>query len=70
MTHEIYAAHSFDDDMVQTLFGKDIEFSIRTFWFAGGQTSCDQEQTISCELYLEPVGDVPMNKIDIFQLFQ
>lgn len=44
--------------MVQTSFGKDIEFSVRTFEFTGGQTSGDQEQTISCELHLEPAADV------------
>ena len=66
--YEIYAAHSFEGDvcfddsilkMVQTSFGKDIEFSFRTFRFTGGQTSGDQEQTISCELHLEPAADVP-----------
>ena len=46
--------------MVQTLFGRDIAFSVRTFRFTGGnQTSGDQEQTISCELHLEPAADVP-----------
>ena len=64
----IYAAHSFNGDvcfddyilkMVQTSFGKDIEFSFRTFRFTGGQISGDQEQTISCELHLEPAADVP-----------
>ena len=66
---EIYAAHSFEGDvcfdksvlnMNQRSFGKDIEFSFRTFRFTGGnQTSDDQEQTISCELHLEPAADVP-----------
>ena len=46
--------------MVQTLFGRDIAFSVRTFRFTGGnQTSGDQEQTISCELHLEQIADVP-----------
>ena len=45
--------------MVQTLFGRDIAFSVRTFRFTGGnQTSGDQEQTISCELHLEPAAEV------------
>ena len=44
--------------MVQTLFGKDIAFSIRTFRFSGGQSSSDQVQTISCQLYLESADDV------------
>ena len=52
--YEIYAAHSFNGDvcfddsilkMIQTSFGKDIEFSFRTFRFTGGQTSGDQEQS-------------------------
>ena len=44
--------------MVQTLFGKNIAFSVRTFRFAGSQDD-DQEQTITCQLHLEPVADVP-----------
>ena len=48
--------------MAQTLFGKDIEFSVRTFRFTGDQTSGDQEQTISCELHLEPAADVPSDQ--------
>ena len=46
--------------MVQTAFGKDIGFSLRTFRFTDGQSSStDQDQTISCELHLEQVADVP-----------
>ena len=45
--------------MVQTLFGKDIAFSVRTFRFTDGQSSTDdQNQTITCELYLEPADQV------------
>ena len=45
--------------MVQTLFGKDIAFSLRTFRFTDGQSSTDdQNQTISCELHLEPADQV------------
>ena len=52
-------------NMVQTLFGRDIAFSVRTFRFTGGnQTSGDQEQTISCELYLEPAADVAATQPD------
>ena len=41
-------------DVVQTAFGKDIGFSLRTFRFTDGQSSStDQDQTISCELHLE-----------------
>ena len=68
---EIYAAHSFEGDvcfdksvlnMNQRSFGKDIEFSFRTFRFTGGQTSGDQEQTISCELHLEPAAEVTQDQ--------
>ena len=49
--------------MVQTAFGKDIGFSLRTFRFTDGQSSStDQDQTISCELHLEPVADVPQEQ--------
>ena len=45
--------------MVETLFGKDIAFSVRTFRFTDGQSSTDdQNQTITCELYLEPADQV------------
>ena len=45
--------------MIQTAFGKDIGISLRTFRFTDGQSSAsDQEQTISCELYLEPEANV------------
>ena len=44
--------------MRQTLFGKDIAFSVRTFRFTSGQSLDDQNQTISCELHLEPVDEV------------
>ena len=43
---------------MQTLFGKDIAFSVRTFRFTGGQALNDQNQTISCEIHLEPVDEV------------
>ena len=45
--------------MVQTLFGKDIAFSMRTFRFSSGQALESQNQTISCEFHLEPTDDVP-----------
>ena len=44
--------------MTQTLFGKNIAFSVRTFRFTGGQSSNDQDQIIRCELHLEPVDQV------------
>ena len=44
--------------MVQTLFGKDIALSLRTFRFSGDDSSSNQEQTIHCQLHLEPAADV------------
>ena len=44
-------------NMMQTLFGKDIAFSVRTFRFTSGQTSSNQEQIINCQLYLEPAAE-------------
>ena len=41
-------------NVVQTSFGKDIGFSVRTFRFLDDQPSNDQSQTISCELHLDP----------------
>ncbi len=40
----------------QTVFGETIEFSMRTFRFIsqGAQSAAAQEQTISCDLHLEP----------------
>ena len=46
-------------NVIQTAFGKDIGLSLRTFRFTDDQShASDQEQTISCELHLEPVADV------------
>lgn len=48
--------------MVQTLFGRSIEFSMRTFRFiAQGTETTEQQQTISCDLHLEPSADVPQD---------
>ena len=44
--------------MVQTTFGKNIAFSVRTFRFASEQDG-DQDQTITCQVHLEPVANVP-----------
>ena len=44
--------------MFQTLFGKNIAFSFRTFRFSSGQSLDNQAQTISCEFYLEPTDNV------------
>ena len=45
--------------MVQTAFGKDIAFSVRTFRFTDGQSTDVQNQTVTCEMHLEPAADVP-----------
>ena len=47
-------------DIVQTEFGQNIGFSMRTFRFmeAGAGSAEEQQQTISCNLHLEPAADV------------
>ena len=47
-------------NVVQTEFGQDIGFSIRTFRFivSGAEATDEQQQTISCNLHLEPAADV------------
>ena len=44
--------------MIQTAFGKDIGFSLRTFRFSDGESLDDQNQTVTCDLHLEPATDV------------
>ena len=47
-------------DVVQTEFGQNIGFSMRTFRFIvpGAEAADEQLQTISCNLHLEPAADV------------
>lgn len=47
-------------DVVQTEFGQNIGFSMRTFRFivAGADAADEQQQTISCNLHLEPAANV------------
>ena len=46
-------------NVVQTAFGKDIGLSLITFRFTDGSSNASiQEQTFSCELYLEPIANV------------
>ena len=47
-------------NVVQTEFGQNIGFSMRTFRFLvqGSQATEAQLQRISCNLHLEPVADV------------
>ena len=50
---------------MQTVFGASIEFSIRTFLFkTQGSSAGEQQQTISCNLHLDPVADVPSTQPD------
>ena len=44
---------------MQTVFGTNIEFSMRTFLFkTQGSSAEEQQQTISCNLHLDPAADV------------
>ena len=45
---------------MQTEFGENVSFSMRTFRFIieGQSTTEEQEQHISCNLYLEPIAEV------------
>ena len=50
---------------MQTVFGVNIEFSMRTFLFkTQGSSADEQQQTISCNLHLDPVDDVPSTQAD------
>ena len=44
----------------QTMFGETIEFKMRTFRFTSGgtQSSDPQQQTIECDLHLEPSATI------------
>ena len=46
--------------MLQTAFGENVEFSMRTFRFTsvGSVNAEEQEQTMECDLYLEPIDDI------------
>ena len=47
-------------NVVQTEFGENVSFSMRTFSFIveGVSTTDDQAQNISCNLHIEPIADV------------
>ena len=52
-------------NVIQSVFGVNIEFSMRTFLFKTQGSSADsQQQTISCNLHLDPVDDVPSTQAD------
>ena len=45
---------------MQTVFGPKIAFSMRTFIFKTlGSSADEQQQTLSCNLHLDPVANVP-----------
>ena len=47
-------------NVFQTAFGENVEFSMRTFRFTsvGSVNAEEQQQTIECDLYLEPIDDI------------
>ena len=50
---------------MQTVFGANIEFSMRTFLFkTNGSSAEEQQQTISCNLHLDPAADVSSTEPD------
>ena len=52
-------------NLIQTGFGQDISFSMRTFWFnAQTSSSTGQDQTVECNLRLDPVASVSLSQPD------
>ena len=53
-------------NVVQTEFGQNVSFEMRTFRFiiAGSSDTEAQNQTIACNLHLEPVDDVSSTQPD------
>ena len=50
---------------MQSEFGANIEFSMRTFLFkTNGSSAEEQQQTITCNLHLDPVADVSSTEPD------
>ena len=47
-------------NVFQTVFGENVEFTMRTFRFTsvGSVNAEEQTQTIECNLYLEPIDDI------------
>ena len=52
--------------VVQTEFGQNISFEMRTFRFitTGSSANKAQDQTIACNLHLEPLDDVSSTQPD------
>ena len=52
-------------NVMQTVFGTNIEFSMRTFLFkTQGSSAEEQQQTISCNLHLDPAADASSTEPD------
>ena len=52
-------------DVMQSVFGANIEFSMRTFLFkTQGSSAEEQQQTLSCNLHLDPAADVSSTEPD------
>ena len=50
---------------MQSVFGSNIEFSMRTFLFkTNGSSAEEQQQTISCNLHLDPAAEVSSTEPD------
>ena len=54
--------------VVQTKFGADIGFSMRTFWFnAATSSSTGQKQTMECNIRLDPVAAMSSSQPNYLQ---
>ena len=40
------------------MFGQEVAFSMRTFRFTSGSIMAEQQQTIDCNLHLEPLDEI------------
>ena len=49
---------------MQTVFGANIGFSMRTFHFKTERSSIEQQQTLACNLHLDPVDEVSSTQAD------
>ena len=50
-------------NVIQTIFGETVAFSMRTFRFtSGGSVDNEQQQTIDCNLHLEPIADITQDQ--------
>ena len=50
-------------NVIQTIFGETVAFSMRTFRFtSGGSVDNEQQQTIECNIHLEPIADITQDQ--------